>query len=336
MKIFIFKDNNLDEGVLYSDNKTSSSKLSEIINTDDVAFVLPNEMLGHRYFSNVNLNIKEIKAAIINDEITNPGRLGGQLNVLGPVDKHNFYVITDENKRLIQNKLSRFGSSFNIISDAFLFVTTMKKNCQYNDSIYLEEDGTIYKFNKKMLPILNESISNFSEKCLKDVHENIFYKYEHFNFSTTLSFSANKLAYYSFALSILSLNFLGFINLQMTNSKISEVEQSKQQIFSAYFPNSEFEFADDYLLTLKNNYINSPTKTIANLANIFKSIPNLEYIQSFKQKGNEPYIELNLKIPNDELADIENYLQTKNIPLKLINKTVLENYSNITYEIDTK
>ena len=336
MKIFIFKDNNLDEGVLYSDNKTSSSKLSEIINADDVAFVLPNEMLGHRYFSNVNLNIKEIKAAIINDEITNPRRSSGKLNVLGPVDKHNYYVITDEDKRLIQNKLSRFGSSFNLISDAFLFVTLMKKNCQYNDSIYLEEDGTIYKFNKKMLPILNESISNFSEKCLKDVHENLVYKYEHFNFSTTLSFSANKLAYFSFALCILSLNFLGFINLQMTNSKISEVEQLKQQIFSANFPNSEFEFADNYLLTLKNNYLNSPTNAIANLGNIFESIPNFEYIQSFKQKGKEPYIELNLKIPTDELAVVENYLLTKNIPLKLINKTVIENYANITYEIDTK
>ena len=250
------------------------------------------------------------------------------------MDKHNYYVVADEDKKLIENKLSKFGSSYNLISDAFLFVTTMKKNCQYNDSIYLEEDGTIYKFNKKMLPILNESISNFSEKCLKDVHENIFYKYEHFNFSTTLSFSANKLAYYSFALSILSLNFLGFVNLQMTNSKINEIEQSKQQIFSAYFPNTEFKSADNHLLTLKNNYLNSPTNTLSNLGNIFTSISNLEYIQSFKQKGKEPSIELNLKIPNDELADVENYLLTKNIPLKLVNKTVLENYTNITYEID--
>ena len=61
MKIFIFKDTNLDEGLLFSDNKTTASKLSEINSTDKVAFVLPNEMLGHRYFSNANLNIKEIK-----------------------------------------------------------------------------------------------------------------------------------------------------------------------------------------------------------------------------------------------------------------------------------
>jgi hypothetical protein len=88
------------------------------------------------------------------------------------------------------------------------------------------------------------------------------------------------------------------------------------------------------LLTLKNNYLNSPTNTLSNLGNIFTSISNLEYIQSFKQKGKDPSIELNLKIPNDELADVENYLLTKNIPLKLVNKTVLENYTNITYEID--
>ena len=30
MKIFIFKDTNLDEGLLFSDNKTTASKLSEI------------------------------------------------------------------------------------------------------------------------------------------------------------------------------------------------------------------------------------------------------------------------------------------------------------------
>ena len=180
----------------------------------------------------------------------------------------------------------------------------------------------------------SQSISNFSEKCLKDTDESIFYNYEHLNFSSTFSFAANKLAYYSFALCILSLNFLGFVNLQMTNSKINEIEQSKQQIFSAYFPNTEFKSADNHLLTLKNNYLNSPTNTLSNLGNIFTSISNLEYIQSFKQKGKEPSIELNLKIPNNELADVENYLLTKNIPLKLVNKTVLENYTNITYEID--
>ena len=334
MKIFIFKDANLDEGLLFSDNKITSSKLSEINSADEVAFVLPNEMLGHRYFSNANLNIKEIKAAIINDEILNPGRSNDQLNVLGPVDKHNYYVVADEDKKLIENKLSKFGSSYNLISDAFLYVTLMGKNCQYNDSIYIEEEGTIYKFNKKMIPVLNESISNFSEKCLKDADERIFYNYEHLNFSSTFSFAANKLAYYSFALCILSLNFLGFVNLQMTNSKINEIEESKQQIFSAYFPNTEFKSAENHLLTLKNNYLNSPTNTLSNLGNIFTSISNLEYIQSFKQKGKEPSIELKLKIPNDELADVENYLLTKNIPLKLVKKTVLENYTNITYEID--
>jgi len=334
VKIFIFKDTNLDEGLLFSGNKTTASKLSEINSTDEVAFVLPNEILGHRYFSNTNLNIKEIKAAIINDEILNPGRSNDQLNVLGPVDKHNYYVIADEDKRLIENKLSKFGSSYNLISDAFLFVTLMKKNCQYNDSIYLEEEGTIYKFNKKMLSVLNESISNFSEKCLKDADKRIFYNYEHLNFSSTFSFAANKLAYYSFALCILSLNFLGFVNLQMTNYKINEIEQSKQQIFSAYFPNTEFRIAENHLLTLKNNYLNSPTNTLSNLGNIFASIPNLEYLQSFKQTGKEPNIELKLKIPNAELADVENYLQTKNISLKLVNKTVLENYTNITYEIN--
>ena len=116
---------------------------------------------------------------------------------------------------------------------------------------------------------------------------------------------------------------MGFVNLQITNSKINEIEQSKQQIFSAYFPNTEFKSADNHLLTLKNNYLNSPTNTLSNLGNIFTSISNLEYIQSFKQKGKEPSIELNLKIPNDELADVENYLLTKNIPLKLVNKTCL-------------
>ena len=334
MKIFIFKDTNLDEGLLFSDNKTTASKLSKINSTDEVAFVLPNEMLSHKYFSNVNLNIKEIKAAIINDEILNPGRSNDQLNVLGPVDKHNYYVVADEDKKLIENKLSNFGSSYKLISDAFLYVTLMKKNCQYNDSIYIEEEGTIYKFNKKMLPVLNESISNFSEKCLKDADESIFYNYEHLNFSSTFSFAANKLAYYSFAFCILSLNFLGFVNLQMTNSKINEIEQSKQKVFSAYFPNTEFELADSYLQSLKNDFLNSPINVLANIGEIFESVPNLEYIQSFKQKGKEPSIELNLKIPNDELADVENYLLTKNIPLKLVNKTVLENYTNITYEID--
>ena len=334
MKIFIFKDTNLDEGLLFSDNKTTASNLSKINSTDEVAFVLPNEMLSHKYFSNVNLNIKEIKAAIINDEILNPGRSNDQLNVLGPVDKHNYYVVADEDKKLIENKLSKFGSSYKLISDAFLYVTLMGKNCQYNDSIYIEEEGTIYKFNKKMLPVLNESISNFSEKCLKDADESIFYNYEHLNFSSTFSFAANKLAYYSFAFCILSLNFLGFVNLQMTNSKINEIEQSKQLIFSAYFPKTEFKSAENHLLTLKNNYLNSPTNTLSNLGNIFASIPNLEYIQSFKQTGKEPNIELKLKIPNAELADVENYLQTKNISLKLVNKTVLENYTNITYEIN--
>ena len=83
MKIFIFKDNNLEKGLLFSDNKLTASKLSEINSVDEVAFVLPNEMLGHRYFSNANLSIKEIKTAIINNEILNPGRSNDQLNVLG-------------------------------------------------------------------------------------------------------------------------------------------------------------------------------------------------------------------------------------------------------------
>ena len=75
-----------------------------------MAFVLPNEMLGHRYFSNANLNIKEIKTAIINNEILNPGRSNDQLNVLGPVDKHNYYVVADEDKKLIENKLSNLAA----------------------------------------------------------------------------------------------------------------------------------------------------------------------------------------------------------------------------------
>lgn len=334
MKIFIFKDINLEEGILLSDNKASSLKLSEINDNDEVAFVLPNEMFVHRYFNNINLSVKDIKAAIINDEILNQGKSNDQLVVLGPVNKHNFYVVTNDDKRLITTKLSRFGSSFNLISDAFLFVTLMQKSCQYNGSIYLEEDGTAYKFDKKMLPVLDKSISNFSQNCLKDIDESIFYKYEHFNFSSSLSFTANKFAYYSFALFILSLNFMGFINLQMTNTKINEVELSKQQIFSAYFPNTEFELADNHLQALKKDFLNSPINVLANIGEIFESVPNIEYIQSFKQKGKVSNIELILKIPNDELADVESYLLTKNIPFKLINKTVQENYTNITYEID--
>ena len=150
MKIFIFKDTNLDEGLLFSDNKTTASKLSKINSTDEVAFVLPNEMLSHKYFSNVNLNIKEIKAAIINDEILNPGRSNDQLNVLGPVDKHNYYVVADEDKKLIENKLSKFGSSYNLISDAFLYVTLMDKNCQYNDSIYIASKNSSANLNSQI------------------------------------------------------------------------------------------------------------------------------------------------------------------------------------------
>ena len=334
MNIFIFKDRNLEEGILFNNNKTSSLKLSEIDNNYEVLFVLPNEMFSHRYFTNEKLKVKDIKSVIINEESFNLNKANERLKVLGPLNKHNFFVVTVEDEKIITSKLSRFGSSLKLASDAFLFVALMKQNCQYKEFIYLKENETVYKVHKKMLSVIDESVTDFSEMALKKANQSLFYEHKFFDISNTFNFATNKLAYYSLLLCFLILNFLGFLNLFMTNSNINEIEKSKQKVFSANFPNIEFQFADNYLQTIKNNYLKSSNNTLAKIGIILESIPNLEYIKYFKHNNNDSKIVLILSIPNAELEIVENYLQNKNIPLMLISKESFQDYINITYEIN--
>ncbi|MDA0345001.1 MAG: hypothetical protein O3C54_03470, partial [Proteobacteria bacterium] len=94
------------------------------------------------------------------------------------------------------------------------------------------------------------------------------------------------------------------------------------------------QFADNYLQTIKNNYLKSSNNTLAKIGIILESIPNLEYIKYFKHNNNDSKIVLILSIPNAELDIVENYLQNKNIPLMLISKESFQDYINITYEIN--
>ena len=68
MNLFIFKDINLTEGIFCQGNKVSNKLLSDIPNSTDTLFVLPNELLQHvyfLYFLNCVQNIRVVKAHLV-------------------------------------------------------------------------------------------------------------------------------------------------------------------------------------------------------------------------------------------------------------------------------
>ena len=67
MNLYIFKDINLTEGIFCQGNKVSNKLISDIPNSTDILFVLPNELLQHVYFEHNLKNKENIHAKIIND-----------------------------------------------------------------------------------------------------------------------------------------------------------------------------------------------------------------------------------------------------------------------------
>ena len=67
MKIFFFKDHQLENGVYIDGSNSSEISISELTQAENILFVLPNEILQYTYFKHELKNQNNIHASIINN-----------------------------------------------------------------------------------------------------------------------------------------------------------------------------------------------------------------------------------------------------------------------------
>ena len=244
MNVFFFLNADLEDGILYSNNSPTKAKLSELSNISDIYFVLPNDLVTHRFHSDQSVNLKNIKAAIINDVIIENNNFDIEYIVLGPIQESNFLLVEKTNYDLIKSKLSKYGETLRITSDALLLHAITKSDFRFNNYVFKESGGTIFKFQEKMATLVKGEFKEFDLKKLSNLNTELFVEIDLFTPKSLLNLQKYKFSNYALLAAIILSVFSGLINLININNKISSIDLYQQELFASYFINDAYQDAD--------------------------------------------------------------------------------------------
>ena len=121
MNLYIFKDLHLIEGIYINGANASVKLISEIPDSPQTLFVLPNELLQYVCFEHDLKNKKNIHAKIIND-LSVLKFSSTNLEVLETKkERSDYFVIGETAKKLLKKTFSGFNHKILITSDLLFF-----------------------------------------------------------------------------------------------------------------------------------------------------------------------------------------------------------------------
>jgi len=332
MNVFFFLNADLEDGILYSNNSSTKAQLSELSNISDINFVLPNDLVTHRFHSDQSINIKNIKAAIINDAIIENNNFDSEYIVLGPILESNFLLVEKTNYDLIKSKLSKYGETLKITSDALLLHGITKSDFKFNNYIFKESGGTIFKFQEKMTTLVKGEFKEFDLKKLSNLNTELFVEIDLFTPKSLLNLQKYKFSNYALLAAIILSVFSGLINLININNKISSIDLYQQELFASYFINDAYQDADKIINSYIENAANENFDQLQMLTQSINLLPDYTKIISFKHESNPKRFTITLNLSSAEISMFEEYLKTNNIPLKQIKNNINSSAASITYE----
>lgn len=244
MNLYIFKDIHLSEGIFINGANTSIKLISEIPDSPQTLFVLPNELLQYICFVHELKNKKNIHAKIIND-ISILNLSSSNLEVLetkkeGP----DYFVIGEAVKKMLKKTFSRFNNKVFITSDLLFFNEAFDENIKFENNFYLTQNTDPVKLTEKSFNLLdfdNTKIHKITNKDLNNINlENQnFYELSTFDLQSLFQFSnIKKPLIIIFSLFII-LYGAGLLNINSNYSQINNMNATLTSIYKTIYPNEE-------------------------------------------------------------------------------------------------
>ena len=247
MKIFFFKDHQLENGVYIDGSNSSEISISELTQAENILFVLPNEILQYTYFKHELKNQNNIHASIINS-LAKLRINSLNLEVLNCNAAYDFFVIEEGVKQRLKQVFSNFNQKVFITSDLLFFKETFSSNVEYDENVYLDQDNELVKlslasFNllnspTKITKILNKDLLKISNKHFIHHTLNIF------DLKNIFSGINTRTPVIASVLLLLSIYVLGVLNINYNYSQIKEMDKTLTSLYSSIYPEDEFSNVD--------------------------------------------------------------------------------------------
>ena len=271
MNLFIFKDINLTEGIFCQGNKVSNKLLSDLPNSTDTLFVLPNELLQHVYFEHNLKNRENIHAKIIND-LSSLRFKSSNLEVFDAKNNgFNYFVIEEGTRKLLKNTFSKFNQKICITSDLLFFKESFDKDIQFENFIYLNKTTEPVKLSLKSFELLDSTTLNIKNivnqdlKKLKTDQLN-FYEFNAFNIKSLFDFSNMKNPLIVASVLLITIYGVGLANINSNYAQINKMNETLASIYGSIYPNESITNIttdiQNKLLTLNNDDKTQLTRTI--------------------------------------------------------------------------
>lgn len=244
MNLYIFKDLNLTEGI-YSNGKNASVKLvSEIPDSSQTLFVLPNELLQYVYFEHELKNKKNVHAKIIND-LSALKFSSTNLEVLETKkESSDFFVIGEAAKKLLKKTFSVFNQKVFITSDLLFFNETYDENIKFENNFYLTQNTDPVKLSEKSFNLLDIDETNIHKITNKDLaninlENSNFYELSTFDLQSLFQFSNIKKPLIITVFLLTILYGTGLLNIYSNYSQINNMNATLTSIYKTIYPNEK-------------------------------------------------------------------------------------------------
>ena len=244
MNLYIFKDLHLIEGIYINGANASIKLISEIPDSPQTLFVLPNELLQYVCFEHDLKNKKNIHAKIIND-LSVLKFSSTNLEVLETKkERSDYFVIGEAAKKLFKKTFSKFNHKILITSDLLFFNETFNENIKFGNNFYLTQNIDPVKLTEKSFNLLDSDETKIQKITNKDL-TNInlvnlnFYELSTFDLQSLFHLSNIKKPLIILFSLFIVLYGAGLININSNYSQINNMNAALTSIYKNIYPNEE-------------------------------------------------------------------------------------------------
>ncbi len=335
MNIIYFKDLKLEDVILISKAEIKATKFKFIQDKANTCFVFPNEIITHQYFQSDTTNKELIKANLKNDFASIDPDLSKEIDVYETNLKNEYLLISNDNLKLIKNKLKHTGEKISVTSECLLFKYLFEDNIEFNQSFFIEDTGTFVKLPSKLSIFLKKrkikklTVSDIN--ITKDIND-ISYEINLINIQNILGGLLKK----KFILALITvfsiINIIGLTNLFHKSFQINNLNTSAQNLYSNFFPNESFISMQASVIDRDIDLLvhKQPSEIVFK---IFANVNDNIIINSLIVDSTSKLIKLNCSFINDiERANFINALTRAGINLNQVDISILNDLEQFKYE----
>ena len=335
MNIIYFKDLKLEDVILISKAEIKATKFKFIQDKANTCFVFPNEIITHQYFQSDTTNKELIKANLKNDFASIDPDLSKEIDVYETNLKNEYLLISNDNLKLIKNKLKHTGEKISVTSECLLFKYLFEDNIEFNQSFFIEDTGTFVKLPSKLSIFLKKrkikklTVSDIN--ITQDIND-ISYEINLINIQNILGGLLKK----KFILALITvfsiINIIGLTNLFHKSFQINNLNTSAQNLYSNFFPNESFISMQASVIDRDIDLLvhKQPSEIVFK---IFANVNDNIIINSLIVDSTSKLIKLNCSFINDiERANFINALTRAGINLNQVDISILNDLEQFKYE----